>query len=129
MLWDEAVAQHLDSLPSHFLNDRWIVEKPPATERQQVPEFPSVHAEFMLIFAAENADEESVIGELEAKMLHCAKIRLPYPVSSEFDSWIDLVANTDHDRKRDVPLSPGRQNGFCQQATADAVLRKHKGIR
>src|SRR5205085_2090858 len=49
MLRDEAVAQHLDPLPRHLLDDGRIVQKPPATKRQKVAEFASVDTEFVLV--------------------------------------------------------------------------------
>src|SRR4051794_22077440 len=52
MLRDEAVAKHFDPLPSHFFDNGRIVQKPPASERQQVAEFPRVNAKLVLIFTA-----------------------------------------------------------------------------
>ena len=108
MLRDEAVAQHLDPLPRHLLDDGRIVQKPPATKRQKVAEFASVDTEFMLVLTAEDADEESIIRELNAKMLDGTKIRLSYAISGEFDGGVDLVTNADHHGKRNAAFSPGR---------------------
>src|ERR1700760_4975109 len=107
MLRDKAVAQHLDALPSHFFNDGRIIQEPPAAKGQKVAELASVNAEFMLVFAAKNADQEAVVGELNTKVLNGPQIRLPYPVACQFNGRIHLVTDADHHRKRYVSLAPG----------------------
>ncbi len=43
-----------------------IVQEPPAAEGQKIPELPCIDTKLMLILAAENADEESIVRELDA---------------------------------------------------------------
>jgi len=68
VLRDEAHPQHLDSLPRNFLHNGRIIEKPPATEWQQVVELARINAKLVLIFPAEHTNKESVFGKFPAKI-------------------------------------------------------------
>src|SRR3954454_9468517 len=97
VLRDKTHAEHFDALTSNFLNDGRLIQKPPGSERKKVAEFSRVNTEFMLIFAAKNADEKPVLRKLHTEMLNCSQVGLAHPVSGEFDSGVYLVANPDHD--------------------------------
>ena len=68
VLRDEAHPQHLDSLPRNFFHDGRIVQKPPATEWQQVVELARVNAKLVLIFPAEHTNKKPVFGKIPAKI-------------------------------------------------------------
>ena len=66
MLRDKGGSQHFKALLSDLFHNRRIIEKPPASEGHQVTEFSRTDAKFMLVFAAENTYQESIVGKSPA---------------------------------------------------------------
>jgi hypothetical protein len=69
MLRDEARAEHLQTLARDLLHDGRIVHEPPAAKRQQVAELTRVDAQLVLILAAQDANEKTILGKLAAERL------------------------------------------------------------
>lgn len=128
VLRDEAGAEHFEALARHFLNDGRVVEEPPAAEREQIGEFTGVDAEFVLVFAAEEADEEAVLGEVEADALDGTEVRFADAVTGEFEIGVDEVADSDHERHGDTAGQADGEHGFAQEADAEAGLGVGEGI-
>ena len=114
MLRDETRPEHFDSLTSDLFDDRWIVHEPPAAERHEVAEFSSQDAKLMLIFAAENTDEKTVGRKIATEIFQAAQVRPANAVAAKAKPWIDLFADTNHQRKRQAQFATGRQDGFLK---------------
>ena len=67
MLRDKAGAEKFEAHPLHFVDDRGIVEEPPAAEDHQVAELSGGNAQLMLVFAREHGDEELVGREIHGR--------------------------------------------------------------
>jgi len=93
MLWNEARPQHFKALTRDLLDNRRIVQKPPAAEGQEVSELACNHTEFVLILAAQHADQESVVGKLQSDILNGVHIGAADTVARKTQCGIDLAAN------------------------------------
>ncbi len=78
VLRDEAQAEHFQPLACDFLHDGGVVEEPPAAEEHQVGEFAGQDAEFMLVFATEDADEKTVVRMVAADVSSAFKSARPF---------------------------------------------------
>ena len=128
VLRDEAGTEHFEAFAGHFLNDGRVIEEPPATEREQVGEFTGVDAEFVLVFATEEADEEAVFGEVEADAFDGAEVRFADSVAGEFEFGIDQVSDADHERHGDTAGQADGEDRFAQEADAEAGFGIGEGI-
>ena len=128
VLRDEAGTEHFEAFAGHFFHDGRVVEEPPATEREQVGELAGVDAEFMLVFAAEEANEEAVFGEVEADSLDRAEVRFADAVTGEFEVGVDEVADADHERHGDTAGQADGEDRFAQEADAEAGFGIGEGI-
>ena len=115
MLRDETCAEHFKTFASDLFDDGSIVHKPPATEGHEVIEFSREDAEFVLIFAAENADEKTVGRKITAKIFEGAQIGAADGVAGETDSRIDLFTDADHEGERQAQFAAGGENGVAEQ--------------
>src|SRR5262249_33585510 len=122
MLRNEAGAQHLNALARNFLDDGSVVHEPPAPEGQQVAELSRKYAEFVLIFAAQHADEKTVGGKITAEVLDGPHVRASDSVSGKADARIDLFANTDHQGKRKRGFPAGGKNGLLENPAAKRIV-------
>ena len=76
MLGDEAGSEQLDAFASDLFDDGWIVQEPPAPEGHQVIELSRIHAQLVLILAAQHADQEAVVRVTGTKVLQGTQVGL-----------------------------------------------------
>ena len=128
VLRDETGAQHFEAFPGHLFDDGGIVEEPPAAEGHKVGEFAGVDAELVLVLPAQDADEETVLGERNAKALNGAEVGFAYSVAGEFQGRVYQIADADHRRERDVALAANGQDGVFDEERAQAVFGEREGV-
>lgn len=129
MLRDEAGAEHFDALARDFFNDRGVVHEPPAAEGHEVVEFSGEDAEFVLIFAAENASEKTVRGKITAEIFESDKVSAADGVARKSDAGVHLFADADHERERKFQFVAGRKDSVAEQEAVKRVAGKFKGVR
>src|SRR6185437_7378391 len=129
MLRDKAGSQHFNPFARDLFDNRRIIQKPPASEWQQVREFPGIDAEFVLILAAQNADQKAILREFGAEMLQCAEIRFSRGVARQPYGRVDLITGANHQRERNVEFAARWKDRFSQQLGPRTVLRKLEGVR
>src|SRR5579883_1445365 len=122
MLRNEAHAQHFDALPRYLLNDRWIIEEPPAAEGHQVAELASVDAQLMLILAAKDADEEAVLGKIAAEAFDRDHVGFPHGITGKPNAGIHLAAHAYHQGQGQTKFSAGRKHRIAQKAGGKRLL-------
>ena len=66
MLRNETRPQQLNALPRNLFHNGRIVQEPPASEGHEVTELAGVHAEFVLVFAAQNTAQNAVVRVVAA---------------------------------------------------------------
>src|ERR1700746_812680 len=105
MLRDKAGAEQFDALASDLFYDRRVVQKPPTPEGHQIIELASIDTQFVLILAAQYADQESVVGKIAAQILQGPQIRASYCVACQAKARIYLLAHSNHQGKRNVQFA------------------------
>ena len=128
VLGDEGGAQHFYAFPGDLFDDGRVIEEPPAAEGHELCELAGVDAEFVLVFAAEQTDEEPVIREFEAESFDGAEIGFAYAIAREFEGRVNEIADADHDRQGDVEFAAGGEDGFAQEEGAGGVFGELEGI-
>src|SRR5215470_7478445 len=122
MLRNEAGAQHLNALARNFLDDGSVVHEPPAPEGKQVAELSRKYAEFVLIFAAQHADQKTVGGEITAEVLDGPHVGAADSVSGEADARIDLFADADHQGERERGFPASGKNRLLENSAAKRTV-------
>src|SRR5579875_3256616 len=83
----------------------------------------------MLVFATQYTAQESVIGEIAAKIFKSSEICFADRISCQPDCRIDLIAHSDHQGQGDVVLAARGQYGVLQKACTGAFFGKLERIR
>ncbi len=105
-----------------------VVQKPPAAERQQVSKFSRDDAEFVLILAAQHADQETIVRKLKGDILNRAHIGAADSVAGKAQCRIDLAANADHQRHRQMEFPACGKNRFAEELRPNVVFRKDESV-
>src|SRR5215467_3432768 len=122
MLRDEAGTQHLDALARNFLDDGSVVHEPPAPERKQIAELPRKYAEFVLIFAAQHTDQETVGGKIAAEIFYGAHVCAADSVPGKANARVDLFADAYHQGQRKPGFPASRKNGLLENSPAKRIV-------
>ena len=64
MLGNEAGSQQFYAFARDLFNHGGIIQEPPASKGHQIAEFPCVHATFVLVLAAQHADQKAILGKV-----------------------------------------------------------------
>ena len=92
----ERSAQQFQTFFRYFLDDGRLIHEPPAAKGHQVAEFSRVDAQLMLIFAAQDTDQEAIVGELHAEAFKSTQVGFTGRITREPNRGIHLVTRPDH---------------------------------
>src|SRR4029077_3071816 len=93
---NEIRPQHFDTLPRDLFNNGRTAQEPPAPEGHEIAELSRVHAEFVLIFAAQRAHEKAIFRISPANILDRPKIHFTHRIAGLTNSRIYLTADSEH---------------------------------
>ena len=129
MLGNETCPEHFDALTSNLFHNRRIVHEPPAAERHEVVELSGVHAQLVLVLAAQHADQKTIVRVVAANILQRTQVGASDCISRQTNSRIDLTPHSDHQRQWNIEFATRRQHRFTKNAAVNRVVGKLKGVR
>src|SRR5437867_10476848 len=92
MLGNETAAKHFNALAGNLFDNRRIVHEPPAAERHEVVELSSVHAQLVLVLAAQHADQKTIVRAVAANILQRTQVGASDCISRQTNSRINLTS-------------------------------------
>src|SRR5690606_16727977 len=96
----------------------WRVEKPPAAEGHQAPEFARRDAQLVLVFAAQHRHEEAVVREALAEVRDGADVGLAYAVARLAERGVHPPLRADHHGEREAALAADREDDLLEHRLA-----------
>ena len=118
----KAGAEEFEAFGCYFPDDAGVVQEPPAAKGVYVGKFSARDAEFVLVFAREEGDEEVDVGPVACNAFEVGDVPFAQAVATVFEEWVDLPGDADHHCRGDLQFM-GRGIYDVAHHLCDAVFR------
>src|SRR3954471_13730023 len=115
MLRGKTQPKQFDTKPGDFLDERWDVHKPPATENVQIPKLSRQDTEFVLDFAREDRAKEFIRRVRCTEVLQGSQVGHAGAIARQLYSGVYRALHARHKGKRQIEFAAMREHTFFDQ--------------